>query len=325
MFMHGGLLHLVGNMFFLFAIGPFLEKSLGRGWFALLYFGGGILATLSFGARHPDSFVPLVGASGAIAALMGAYLIEFGRSRITMLFVPLIFIPTWNFRFAIPAAVLLPLWFLEQIVSIPTESGSMGGVAVTAHAAGFVAGLLFGGAMKLRDRVANARIAKAPAAAARAPKTAPAAAPAPAAQVAPAEALFQAFERARERGDMRAVDDIACRIHARAEEKRDARAEAIVAQIGTDPTLALPRFLIRTAAAAERFGDRQSAVERYERVAALDTAGREAVTALINVGGLYRLDGDETAARAAFKRALMHAHCSEENRTTIYAAMRPSS
>lgn len=320
MFMHAGLFHLVGNMFFLFATGPFLEKSLGRGWFALLYFGGGIVATLSFAARHPNSLVPLVGASGAIAAVMGAYLVEFGRSRLTMLFVPLIFIPTWNFRFTIPAAVVLPLWFLEQVVSIPMESGSMGGVAVTAHVAGFAAGLLFGGATKLADAIANARAANAKSSASvRVPPAAAAQGQPP--QLAPAEALFQALERARHRGDLRAADDIACRIHARAEEKRDTRAEAFVAQIAADPALALPRFLIRTAAAAERVGDRQSAVERYERVAALETAGRDAVTALINAGSLYRLGGDEEAARAAFKRALMHAHCSDESRAMIYATL----
>ena len=147
MFLHGGLFHLLGNMFFLFATAPFIEEAYGRAVFLVLYLTGGLVATLTFGSLHPNSIVPLIGASGAIAAVMGAYLVRFTLSRLRFLFVPVIFLPFWNFRFSAPALVVLPLWLLEQIVSIPAEDDS--GVAITAHIGGFAYGLLFAGVMRL--------------------------------------------------------------------------------------------------------------------------------------------------------------------------------
>src|SRR5207253_1775589 len=97
MFIHAGLLHLIGNLLFFFLSGPFVEDVYGRPLFAALYFSGGAVAALTFAARDPSSTTPLVGASGAIAAVMGAYLVRFFRSKIEFLWLPFLWRPMMNF------------------------------------------------------------------------------------------------------------------------------------------------------------------------------------------------------------------------------------
>ncbi|HEY0372775.1 MAG TPA: rhomboid family intramembrane serine protease, partial [Thermoanaerobaculia bacterium] len=140
-FVHAGFMHLIGNLLYLFLSGPFVEDVYGRPLFALLYFGGGIAATLTYGANNASSIIPLVGASGAIAAVMGAYLVRFARSKVEFLFMPLIFRPSWHYRFALPAFVVLPLWFAQQLLGMRVEAAS--GVGFSAHVGGFVFGLVF--------------------------------------------------------------------------------------------------------------------------------------------------------------------------------------
>jgi membrane associated rhomboid family serine protease len=136
MFIHAGFLHLLGNMLFFFLSGPFIEDVFGRPMFAILYFAGGTIAALMFASRTTDSTVPLVGASGAIAAVMGAYLFRFFRSRVEFLLVPFLWRPMLHFRFFLPAFVVLPLWFVQQLWEMQSEGGS--GVAFSAHVGGFV-------------------------------------------------------------------------------------------------------------------------------------------------------------------------------------------
>ena len=140
LFVHAGLMHLLGNMLFLFVTGPFVEDVFGRPLFTLLYLTGGMIATLSHAWQHPGSLAPLVGASGAIAAIMGAYLVRFFHSRIQFFFLPIIFLPRFNFRFFIPAFVVLPLWFMEQFL-LATRSGTISPVAWWTHVGGFVYGV----------------------------------------------------------------------------------------------------------------------------------------------------------------------------------------
>lgn len=136
MFLHGGLMHLAGNMLFLWIFGDNLEDQLGHWGFGLFYLAGGLAAGMAQFAADPLSSVPMVGASGAIAGVMGGYLLLFPKARIDVLIIIVIF-----FRvFTLPAWVILGVWFAMQVYSGIANAG--GGVAFWAHAGGFVAGFV---------------------------------------------------------------------------------------------------------------------------------------------------------------------------------------
>lgn len=138
MFLHGGWMHLAGNMLFLWIFGDNLEEEMGHVGFLLFYLACGVAAGLAQALPDPGSPVPMVGASGAIAGVMGGYLMLFPRAKVDVLFIFLIF-----FRiFAIPAWIVLGLWLGIQIFSGLSIPGDMGGVAYWAHVGGFVAGLV---------------------------------------------------------------------------------------------------------------------------------------------------------------------------------------
>lgn len=147
MFLHGGFWHLFGNVLFLFVTAPFLEDVYGRLLFGALYLLGGAFAAAAHGlfTLHPD--VPLLGASGALAAVMGAFLIRLGRSHIRFLFIPILFLPMFRFTFALPAFVVLPLWFGEQVLSAKLLPGAP--VAWWAHIGGFAFGMAVAIGLKL--------------------------------------------------------------------------------------------------------------------------------------------------------------------------------
>lgn len=138
MFMHGGWAHIIGNMVFLHAFGPEVEDAMGRVSYLAFYVLSGLVASLAQIAAMPHSTVPNLGASGAIAGVMGAFLITYPRDRIKIL---LFF--WWFFRVTfVPSAVLIGLWFLIQLFS---QIGSVanvqaGGVAYMAHVGGFIFG-----------------------------------------------------------------------------------------------------------------------------------------------------------------------------------------
>lgn len=137
MFLHGSILHLAGNLLFLWVFGNNVEDRLGSSTFLLLYLVGGVLATLGFVAFNAQAAVPLIGASGAIAAAMGAYLVLFPRARI----LTVIFTAAFQVVY-VPAAVVLLLYFVTQVVagSSPVDDT----IAWEAHAAGMVVGALAG-------------------------------------------------------------------------------------------------------------------------------------------------------------------------------------
>lgn len=138
MFMHGGWAHLLGNMLYLFIFGDNLEDQLGHGRFLIFYLVCGLGATAAQVAIDPDSIVPNIGASGAIAGVLGGYLLLFPKARITTL--------VFRFIAQVPAIVVLGFWFVYQffsgIFSLSTVDLNTGGVAFFAHIGGFVAGLL---------------------------------------------------------------------------------------------------------------------------------------------------------------------------------------
>ena len=150
MFMHEGWLHILGNMLFLWVFGPEIEDVMGAGRYLLFYLLGGLVATIAQVAVAPSSTVPNLGASGAIAAVMGAFLVTYPRDQIrTVLLIG------WFVRVTfVPAVFLVGMWFLTQVFSEvgSVVSAQMGGVAYMAHIGGFVFGLLFNRVFETRER-----------------------------------------------------------------------------------------------------------------------------------------------------------------------------
>jgi membrane associated rhomboid family serine protease len=138
MFLHGGLLHLLGNMLFLFVFGNNVEDRLGPFRYLLFYLACGYLATYGFAFSNAGSQETLVGASGAIAGVLGAYLILYPRARVTSLVPFLFFIPVW-----LPAWVVLGSWFVLQWLYFKGAGTAQdAGVAYLAHVVGFAAGIV---------------------------------------------------------------------------------------------------------------------------------------------------------------------------------------
>jgi len=137
MFLHGGWMHLIGNMLYLWIFGNNVEESMGHGRFVVFYILCGVAAVFAQVLPNPESQIPMVGASGAISGVLGAYLLLLPRARV-LVAVPLgFYFPTVR----LPAAVVLCLWFVLQLAnSLLAESGQ-GGVAFGAHIGGFIAGM----------------------------------------------------------------------------------------------------------------------------------------------------------------------------------------
>src|SRR4026207_289664 len=138
MFLHGGWFHLIGNMWFLWVFGNNVEDSMGHFRYLAFYVLCGLAAAATQTFMNPASAVPMVGASGAISGVMGAYIVLYPRVRIHML----IFLGFFITRAVVPAYVMLGYWFLIQLIGGGLTSGSEGGVAFWAHAGGFIAGAL---------------------------------------------------------------------------------------------------------------------------------------------------------------------------------------
>ena len=145
MFTHGGFLHLSFNMLFLWVFGRNVEDDFGKFGFLIFYFGAGIIATLAFVLAFPSTQIPLVGASGAIAGVLGAYFLRFPLTRIYCLFFFILYIKIIR----VPAFIVLGLWFLVQFLSCMADMTSAagaageGGIAWLSHIAGFVTGLVW--------------------------------------------------------------------------------------------------------------------------------------------------------------------------------------
>jgi membrane associated rhomboid family serine protease len=151
MFVHAGWWHLGGNMWSLWIFGDNVEDRMGHGRFLVFYLIAGLVANLAQTYAAPDALVPLVGASGAIAGVMGAYLVLFPHSRILVLIPLIIFFDVIE----VPAVFFLGFWFLVQLlggVGSLAEAGTAGGVAFWAHAGGFLTGLAGVWILERRER-----------------------------------------------------------------------------------------------------------------------------------------------------------------------------
>ena len=138
MFMHGGWMHLIGNMLYLWIFGDNVEDSMGHGRFVVFYLLCGIAAVLAQALPDPNSTVPMVGASGAISGVLGAYLLLYPHARV-LVAIPLGFILQ---TMRIPAGIVLLLWFGLQLLSNAMAQAGQGGVAFRAHIGGFIAGMI---------------------------------------------------------------------------------------------------------------------------------------------------------------------------------------
>jgi len=152
MFLHGGWLHLLANMWFLWVFGNNVEDSMGRARFLVFYLVCGVLAAAGQAFVNLQSAVPMVGASGAISGVMGAYIVLYPRVRVHML----VFLGIFITRITVPAVFMLGYWFLLQLIGgIPALASEGGGVAFWAHAGGFIAGMVL--IFVFRDRRLIAR------------------------------------------------------------------------------------------------------------------------------------------------------------------------
>lgn len=149
MFLHASWMHLLGNMLYLWIFGDNVEDRLGHFWYLLFYLAGGFVAALAHWAINPASSIPTVGASGAIAAVLGAYLLMYPRARVYT-FIPIGFFVRLRL---LPASVVLLLWFILQLFSgvLTIGAGDVGGTAFWAHIGGFVFGVLVGWLAKGRS------------------------------------------------------------------------------------------------------------------------------------------------------------------------------
>ena len=142
MFIHGGWLHLGGNMLYLWIFGDNVEDKLGHGRYLVFYLVCGIIASALNVLVDPRSTIPIVGASGAISGVLGAYLLMFPRARVLTLIPFFFFLPLAE----LPALIVLGFWFVMQffngLISLGFEAGGMGGVAWWSHIGGFAAGLV---------------------------------------------------------------------------------------------------------------------------------------------------------------------------------------
>ena len=139
MFMHAGWLHIIGNMVFLWAFGPEIEDAMGRFHYLAFYLLGGIVAMLAQVVGSPSSTVPCLGASGAIAAVMGAFIVMYPRDRIRSVLIILIFVQVTY----IPAVLLIGFWFVIQLLNVGAVAHvKTGGTAYMAHVGGFLFGVV---------------------------------------------------------------------------------------------------------------------------------------------------------------------------------------
>jgi len=334
MFVHAGWFHLIGNLLFFFAMGPFLEDVYGRVLFTSLYLLSGFAAIAAHAWQHPGSSAPLVGASGAIAGVVGAFLIRMGTSRIRFLCVPIILIPWFRFRVLIPAFLFLPLWFLTQFW-LATHAPEMSGVAFWAHVGGFAFGALFAAAVsltRLEKKFINPRI-EGQISWTQNSSLEEAMVAGSGGNLRKAEALTRQV-LAADPSNMDAWR-YACELSADAREweefgRRATRLLEIYVQNGeTDlaralieevreraPDPAPAKFSLRAAGFLEKQGEVPSALRLYESVARQHPNDQAALRALMRIAEIRQAAKDLAGAREALTRALAHTGCVNEWQNT---------
>jgi membrane associated rhomboid family serine protease len=280
LFMHGDWMHLIGNLVFLWITAPFLEERLGRWGFAALYLASGVAASGAHAMRFPDSAVPLVGASGAIAGLMGAFVVYFAATRIRFLVLPTPVVIT------LPALVVFPLWLVEQMF-LSRYGGADSGVAFGAHVGGFLFGIAAGGVARLaRPDPGTSRPSR------RSPRT-----------------DRDAFEEALEQGDAVRVGEAGARLLEQLRRAGEHEAAAFVEEVRERIAAPRPaRLWLAGASLLERL-DPEGALVMYQELVDDEPDGTAALRALVRRGDILRRQGKPHEARHALDRALRHPAC----------------
>jgi membrane associated rhomboid family serine protease len=341
-FVHADWFHLLGNLWFLFLTGPFIEDLYGRPLFAVLYVLSGVAGAGAFAAGSGSGDAVLVGASGAIAGVMGAFLVRLAARRIELLVLPILIIPTFRFTLKLPAFVVIPVWAAEQFY-YASVAGAESNVAFSAHIGGLLLGLVFAlGVMLLgvEERFVNPAIERQISI-----EQDPAVTSAADARVAGDLATARRFVDGALRADPGNIDAwteswelaLAARDAERAGQAGLRLIELYAKSadpdmlwgIVQDPRwreLRMPsRFLSTVADTFARAGDAREAIEVYRRQASeaapADVAG---LRALVSEGELLMRAGDARAARLVFERARSHPACSQPWLERIERALRVS-
>jgi membrane associated rhomboid family serine protease len=338
MFVHAGWLHVLGNMLFLFLSGPFIEDLYGRPIFAGLYLLSGLAGLAAHVAKLPDSVIPVVGASGAIAGVMGAFLVRLWRARINFLVLPIPVLWMLRFKVLLPAFVVLPLWFAEQLWY--GGSAAQAGVAYWAHIGGFLFGVAAAMLVKLArieetwidpavekqttltqdpgvERASDARIAGDPASARREIGAALSRQPEN------VDAWAESYEIAIAAADAAEVGRSLTRLLdlyqrlGEAELARDLAYDARWAELAGLPA----RVRLAVAAYFEKLGDGRQALVEYQRVADEAPSDPAALRALMRRGALLSRGGDVKGARDAYQRARAHPACTDSWPASIERAL----
>lgn len=335
LFVHSGWLHLIGNMLFFFATGPFLEDVLGRLLFTLLYVFSGWAGLAAHAWQNPGSLAPVVGASGAIAGVMGAFLIRLGASRIHFLCVPIVILPWIRFRLFIPAFVFLPLWFLGQFWFASSAQGASG-VAFWAHVGGFV----FGAAVALLVRLTrleekfihpliesqvswtqNTHLVRAIEAQSRGDRATARRETGRVLSEQPnnVDAWRLAYETAFDEHDWKAYANAATRllelyVH---QGERDL-ARNLIEEASGNAFEELPaKFHLRAGSFLEKEGRARAAVRFYKRLAERYPDDPAVLRSLLRTADILADAGDATGARDALRRVLAHPACGDVWRTEV--------
>lgn len=327
LFVHSGWIHLLGNMLFLFLTAPFIEDRYGRPIFLALYLLSGVAATNAHTLSAPESLAPLVGASGAIAGVMGAFLVRLGAARIRLLFLPIPIIPAIRIPIVMPAFVLLPLWLGEQFV-YARAAAAESDTAWWAHVGGFLFGATVALAIRLMqieetwinaaverettltqhsslELACEARTAGDFATAKREIRRALAAQPESLDAWAEGYDLALATENGPEVA--RAMSRL-LELYAQADER------GLAVRLVHDPRWAKvaglpPQHYLRIADLHEQEGDRRRALELYQQVVERTPADLAALRALVRRGEILLESGNPRAAREAYAAARAHPEC----------------
>jgi membrane associated rhomboid family serine protease len=282
LFVHAGWLHLLGNMLFLWAVAPHLEERLGRAALLGLYLSSGLAACAVYALRFPDNEVPIVGASGAVAGLLGAHLVLFARER------------------TLAAVGVLPFWFLAQ--TWLGREGAGAGVAAPAHEGGFVFGLAAAGLLALVERGRHEGRPRGPEAG--------------------LQGDLQAYEEALVWQHREAIGEIGCRLLEGLQRSGDhvAALEMVARTRPRVPPPVPAKLWLGFAALLERH-DPEAALAVYQEVIDGDPAAAQALRAVLRRGDLLRQRGDIEAARRAFEQARAHPAGSPASREAAERAL----
>lgn len=287
----------IGDAFVLFSTAPYLEDVFGRPAFAMLYFAGAFSSAVLYGANTPNPKVGMFGASGAVSAVVGAFLVRFFTARLEFFFIPFLWRPQHRFRFFVPAWVVIPLWAALQLWLATKQYGG----AAIANLGGFAFGAFFAGGLMIAKYEQK--------------------------HVAPAVAkqttwvLNEHLTRAIETDDPnereRAVAAFFPMKPANDEELQTAL--DLIRELVSGSSS--PQFCAQAAAFADRNRDYDMATIAYDRACQLDPAGANTIRHLLRLGTLKKQSGDVIGARTALMRAKSHSACSAEVRANIDARL----